>query len=509
MKEGLILEVENGFFAEIEPCMKPGEKKTANCKIAGFAALCALLFFTTTLANAQSKKIKNILFICVDDLRPELRSFGKSYIISPNIDQLAAAGRAFTNQYVNAPSCGPSRCALLTGCYGPYGNDALFERAKTVVKEPRKVNATMPEWFKNNGYTTVAVGKVSHHPGGWGGEDWNDSTVVEMPNAWHRSLMPTGQWQHPRGAMHGLAHGQIRADPSKMDVYESAPGPDSIYPDGLIVNEAINQLDLLASEKEKPFFLMVGLLKPHLPFGAPQKYLDLYKNVQLPPIPAPLKPAGISTWFNSGEFMGYNRWGRDPRNDAAFATDVRLHYAACVSYADAQVGRILKKLKEKGADKNTIIVLWGDHGWNLGEHNIWGKHNLFDVALRSPLIISYPGLKQPGKNAEGVVETVDIFPTLCDLTKVVKPGFIHGVSLMPMLNNSNAAGHAAIAYIANANTLVTQTHRLIEHKNGGVELYDHRSDKNETLNIADRYPEIVNEMKKILDKRIALRKVYD
>ena len=136
----------------------------------------------------------------------------------------------------------------------------------------------MPEWFKNNGYTTVSVGKVSHHPGGWGGEDWNDSTVVEMPNAWTRSLMPTGQWQHPRGAMHGLAHGQIRTDPSKMDVYESAPGHDSIYPDGLIVNEAINQLDLLASEKEKPFFLMVGLLKPHLPFGAPQKYLDLYKG---------------------------------------------------------------------------------------------------------------------------------------------------------------------------------------------------------------------------------------
>ncbi|MGB3151794.1 MAG: sulfatase-like hydrolase/transferase, partial [Maribacter sp.] len=181
--------------------------------------LCALGMNT----YAQSEKPKNILLICIDDLRPELASFGQEYIHSPNIDELAQNGRTFFNHYVNAPSCGPSRYTLLTGTYGPSGNNALFQRSQELVKNKKNTHPSMPEWFKEHGYTTVSVGKVSHHPGGLGGADWNDEMVIEMPNAWHRSLMPVGDWQHPRGAMHGLKNGKVRSmEKGTMPIYEAA-----------------------------------------------------------------------------------------------------------------------------------------------------------------------------------------------------------------------------------------------------------------------------------------------
>lgn len=449
---------------------------------------------------------KNVLLICIDDLRPELKSFGASYIKSPNIDQLAKAGRSFHSHYVNAPSCGPSRYTLLTGRYGSAGNDALFIRAKKQAKQPNTVAPSMPEWFRRNGYTTVSVGKVSHHPGGRGGSDWNDNSTIEIPNAWDRHLMPVGEWQHPRGAMHGLANGEIRIKAGEMDVFQSTAGPDSIYPDGLITEEALNQLGQLTRPGEKPFFLAVGIIRPHLPFGAPKKYMDLYEGVKLPPIPHRQKPAGRTTWHRSGEFMKYNRWGKDPRKDQQFADDLRKHYAACVSYADAQVGRLLEKLKETGADKNTTVIVWGDHGWHLGEHSIWGKHSLFEESLRSPLIVYYPNIDKAGEKSRAVVETTDIFPTLCDLTGVPTPEFIHGVSLLPILENPNAQGHTALAYQGRASTIRSKTHRLTVHSDGWIELYDHTTPENETLNISSQKPEIVDQLKKKLDERMALKK---
>ncbi len=460
------------------------------------AALC--ISFAITDASGAAQK-SNILLLCIDDLRPELASFGAEHIKSPNIDRLAAKSRPFHRHYVNAPSCGPSRYTLLTGRYGPAGNGALFQRAKKIEKQPDSVPPSMPEWFRTYGYTTVSVGKVSHHPGGLGGSDWNDDSEVEMPEAWDRHLMPTGDWKTPKGAMHGLANGEIRTN--AMDVFQSTAGDDSIYPDGLIMDEALIQLAELAGG-EKPFFLAVGLIKPHLPFGAPKKYYDLYKGVELPPIPHPQKPGGKTTWHGSGEFMKYNRRGKDPRKDTEFATDVRRHYAACVSYADAQVGRMLEKLKETGADKNTIIVLWGDHGWHLGEHAIWGKHALFEESLRSPLIICYPGIASPGKSSQAVIESLDIFPTLCDLAQLPKPDFAQGESLLPWLMDFSQPGHSAVAYTANAKTIRTDTHRLILHKKGTVELYDHTTPEQETRNVANENPEMVQTLKSKLEKRL-------
>lgn len=460
-----------------------------------------VIFLTIQTIIAQVEK-PNILLICVDDLRPELASFGASYIKSPNIDKLAKAGRAFQNHYVNAPSCGPSRYTLLTGIYGPPKNNALFLRAEKGNDSNKTIKPSMPEWFKKNGYTTVSVGKVSHHPGGRGGKNWNDDNVIEMPNAWDKHIMPVAEWQHPRGAMHGLANGEIRKNAGDMDLFQTTEGPDTIYPDGHTTKEAINQLDTLTSKKKKPFFLAVGLIKPHLPFGAPKKYMDLYDGVTLPEILNTEKPNGISTWHKSGEFMKYNRWGKDPNVDKQFALEVRKHYAACVSYADAQVGKILNKLNEIGADKNTIIVLWGDHGWNLGEHAIWGKHNLFEEGLRSPLIISYPGLKKKGISTNAIVETIDVFPTLCDLTAVETPPFIKGRSLKSILKNYNKKGHTAIGYNSIGNTIRTQKYRLVVHKKGGYELYDHVLDPLEKNNIAKENLEIVTKLKRELEKRL-------
>jgi iduronate 2-sulfatase len=462
--------------------------------------LVVFLLIARSLSAAQPQP--NVLLICVDDLRPELACFGASYIQSPNIDRLAATGRAFQRHYVQAPTCGASRFTLLTGRLGGAGNNALFAMARLLNKDASSVPPSMPAWFRKNGYTTVSIGKVSHHPGGRGGPDWDDEAQPEMPNSWDRHLLPAGAWLHPRGWMHGLANGEIRSDATKMDVFQSVDGPDTTYPDGVAVDESLKQLGQLATDKQKPFFLAVGILRPHLPFGAPAKYLEPYRHVQLPPIPHPQKPAGKTTWHNSAEFMKYNRWDRNPNTDAAFAIEVRKHYAACVSYADAQVGRIMKQLEDSGAAKNTIVVLWGDHGWHLGEHAIWGKHALFEESLRSPLIIRHPDIKHPGHASQSVVETLDVFPTLCELAGLPKPEFAQGVSLRPLLNNPEAAGHPAISYTDSARTIRNATHRLIAHKDGFVELYDHTTPTGETVNVAKENPETVTRLQAQLQARL-------
>jgi iduronate 2-sulfatase len=471
-----------------------------------------LLFFCVLLASlfaasgTLAAERPNVLLLCVDDLRPELNCFGKDYIHSPNIDALAAGGRAFHRHYVQAPTCGASRYTLLTGRYGPRSNSALFARARQMAKDPDSVPPSMPTWFRRHGYTTVSIGKVSHHPGGRGGRDWNDDEQHEMPGSWDRHLLPSGPWQHPRGFMHGLAHGEIRIQAGDMDVYQSEPGPDSIYPDGRTVDESLRQLRELASD-EKPFFLAVGIIRPHLPFGAPAKYFEPYRDAILPAIPHSEKPKGKTTWHGSGEFMKYNRWERDPNEDGEFATLVRKHYAACVSYADAQVGRVLTCLDELGCRKDTIVVLWGDHGWHLGEHAIWGKHALFEESLHSPLIINYKGIPHAGQATHSMVETLDVFPTLCDLAGLPAPDFAHGVSLRPILESPDAPGHAAISY-ARGRTIRSETHRLIAHSDGYVELYDHTSAAGETQNVADDQPARVQKLMQMLDERLPKDRPY-
>ena len=201
--------------------------------------------------------------------------------------------------------------------------------------------------------------------------------------------------------------------------------------------------------------------------------------------------------------MKYDRGGKNPNEDPEYAIDVRKHYAACVSYADAQVGRLLQKLDEIQAAENTIVVLWGDHGWHLGEHAIWGKHALFEESLRSPLIVSYPGIEEPGVTTDAVVETLDLFPTLCELTQLPVPEFVDGVSLTNMIRSpAKAEGHDAVSYGGKGRTIRTATHRLILHKDGHAELYDHTSPDGETRNVADENPQLVESLSQQLQQRL-------
>ena len=422
---------------------------------------------------------------------------------TPHIDALAKAGRAFHRHYVQAPTCGASRYALLTGTYGPAGNGALFQRASQIQKDSDAVPPSLPAMFRKNGYTTVSVGKVSHHPGGRGGPDWDDKLQLEMPRSWDRHLLPFGDWQHPRGWMHGLANGEIRIKAGEMDVLQATEGGDEIYPDGNSINEALNQIELLADD-EKPFFLAVGILRPHLPFGAPKLYHDLYIEAEFPPVPHPLKPTRRTTWHGSGEFMKYNRWGHNPNSDEAFALVVRKAYAACVSYADAQVGKLIAKLMETNLQQNTIVVLWGDHGWHLGEHAIWGKHALFEESLRSPLIVVTPKAKRPGVHSDSIVETIDVYPTLCELAGIAVPEFLDGKSLSSHLKKPQQPNREAISYAGRARTIRTNRYRMILHSDGYVELYDHTSSAGESINVASSKPEVVEQLQQWLKGKLGL-----
>lgn len=463
------------------------------------------ILFTFLIAvfslQLQGAERPNVLLICVDDLRPELKSFGKEYIHSPHIDKLASEGRPFYQHYVQAPTCGASRFTLLTGRYGTGSNNDLFNRARQIAGNANAVPPSMPAWFRHHGYTTVSVGKVSHHPGGRGGPDWNDDGIPEMPESWDRHINPDGPWQHPRGAMHGLAHGEIRVNAEDMDVFQSEAGPDTIYPDGLIVEEGLRQMRTLAGG-DKPFFLAVGIIRPHLPFGAPAKYMKYYRDANLPVIAHPEKPERRTTWHKSGEFLKYNRWGKNPNDNPGFAIEVRKHYAACVSYADAQVGKLLDQLESLGLRDDTIILLWGDHGWHLGEHAIWGKHALFEESLHSPLIISAPGTKKAGTGTRALVETLDIFPTLCELTGLEAPVELQGTSLKPLLDNPDHSGRPAVGYFKGNRTIRTDTHRLIVHKDGFLELYDHRLPNAETLNLAGANPQLCETLLTQLENRL-------
>jgi iduronate 2-sulfatase len=464
-----------------------------------FKSLMWLMVFCVSAYGAKP----NVLLICVDDLRPELKSFGAEYVHSPAMDSLVASGRAFRRHYVQAPTCGASRYSLLTGKYGSSGklrsNDALMSEAGQADAAP----FSLPKQFRTQGYRTVAVGKISHYPGGLGGKEWSNPEEVEMPGSWDLNLMPTGPWKTPQKAMHGLSDGVPRVS-GACPVNEHKEGDDFRYHDGWIARDAVAQLDELAGKKE-PFFLAVGLIKPHLPFACPKSYLDIYKDVKLPPISHPEKPTGLSTWHASGEFFG-NYVSADPRTDPACADEMRKSYAACVSYADAQVVKILKKLVELKLMENTIVVLWGDHGWHLGEHGVWGKHTLFEESLRSPLVIRFPGMENSGKMSDAVVETVDIYPTLCELAGIPVPEGLSGKSLKAQLSNPDAAGDVAMSFASQAETIRTAQYRLIRHSKMNAdfayELYDHSSPEGETKNLAETKPEIVKELNALLDAKL-------
>ena len=462
------------------------------------SALVLLGGISSGAAVAQPSR-PNVLFIAIDDLRTDLGVLGVAHAKTPQLDAFAATARIFTQHYVQVPTCGATRCALLRGRYPSEA--AHISNNAIASTHSRWGDANLPAWFQRHGYRTYALGKITHYPGGRTGPLWATGPE-ELPGAWTRCWIPETPWHEAEHIMHGYANGVPRT-PGKTPPWEAFDGPDSAYPDAWVAEETVKMLAELATGKE-PWFFAVGFFKPHLPFAAPKRWFDLHEPNKIPPLAPAVaaKPTWPSTWHSSGEFRGnYGHGGRDPATDADYARLLRQAYAGCVSYVDAQVGRVLDGLQKLGLAENTIVVVWGDHGFLLGEHAIWGKHCLYEPALRTPLMIRTPGLRERGARSAALVETVDIFPTLTDACGLPTPDSLDGRSLRPWLEKpSSPTVKPARAFWTNGQrTVRTERWRMItlpaaDGAAPQLELFDYATDPNETRNHAAEQPDVVREL---------------
>lgn len=466
-------------------------------KFVGIAALMLIFHSCSDLERKTDLQRMNVLMICVDDLRPDLGCYGNDMIVSPNIDRLASEGCLFKRHYVQCAICGPSRSTLLTGKF-QQGWDLWGETRKEGM-EPENAIA-LPHLFKRNGYKTICIGKITHEPGGVMDEQ---QQVHQIPFSWDTCYTAVGKWETPWSAFFAYANGDAHNTAMRIGVetprlpYETEDVEDDGYPDGLNALEAIKQLNSLENEK-KPFFLAIGFYKPHLPFNAPKKYWDLYDREKIPLAANNYPPKNSNNHYclnESPELTTHYPWPDGPGVvSPQHARELKHAYYACVSYIDAQIGKILDEIKRKGLDKNTIVLLWSDHGWHLGEHGIFGKMTNFDIATNSPLILKAPGYIKNGKVANALVETVDIYPTLAELCGFEYADDLDGESLVPILENTEMKGkpYARSFYYRNkalGKTLKTENFRIVQwvtenDSTVAVELYDHRNDLGENTNIA-------------------------
>jgi arylsulfatase A-like enzyme len=451
-----------------------------------FALLAGLLSFIPLPAVAVETNRYNVLFIAVDDLRTELGCYGVGYAQSPHIDQLAAQGIIFNRHYVQVPTCGASRYSMLTGRSPAKtrvvsSNEALYQGPSALSQTQLPGAQSMPELFRRSGYRTVCIGKVSHTADGrvfaYNG---TGNGQPELPNAWDELATPFGSWKNGWGVMFGYAGGLSRQDGGgHQDLMEFKAEHDTDLPDGLFAERAIEELRAFKQSGQR-FFLGLGFIKPHLPFVATKGDWEAMEKVSVPPPPHPEKPDS-TYWHSSGEFYKYDfPFPKSRPLAAADQLQVRRAYLACVRYTDRQVGKVLDALDELGLSDSTIVILWGDNGWHLGDSQIWGKHTPFERAVHTPLMIRAPGISRVGTRCDALVESLDLYPTLVDLcqptfTRTQYP--LDGFSLRPLLDGStNSIRKAAVSYWGKAVTACTTTNRLIATRTGNVwsnkELYD-------------------------------------
>ncbi len=480
-----------------------------------FAALFCLIGLSNYNGlSAQNREKPNVLFICVDDLRTELGAYGKHYVKSPNMDALAKSGALFTNHYVQVPTCGASRHAILTGMRPSkpihIANDAIVEE---ISGQPEKsIPETFIHRFKQDGYHTVGIGKISHSADGlvYGYEE-QPTEKKELPYSWSELLFDPGKWETGWNAFFAYANGENRQSLKKqVKPYEAGETDDQGYPDGLTTNLAISKLKELKKNGE-PFFMGVGFFKPHLPFNAPKKYWDLYDEDKIPLSSNPDIPENINlkSLHASGEFnqyaLGEEKAGLDKHVSDAYARKLRHGYLASISYIDAQIGKLYQELKDLELDKNTIIVIWGDHGWHLGDQRVWGKHTLFENALKSTLIINSPYSQHKAKKVRAIVESIDIYPTLLDMCDIKQTKSTDGESFEKHIKyNIPDTEEVAYSYFRNGISMRTKNYRLTKYFRKDqpvIELYDHHAgNAKEDKNIAGENPEVVNELMPLLEK---------
>ncbi len=387
-----------------------------------------------------ARRRKNVLFIAVDDLRPELGCYGHPMIQSPNIDALAQSGVLFERTYCQQAICGPTRASLLTG---KRPDTTKVYDLKTHIRENLPDTVTLQQHFKNHGYFSQGMGKLFH-----GGMEDEPSYSVphQNPKGGAYALEENLRLQKEGGRSTTKDKGESE-ETTRMrgPATECANVPDGAYLDGKLVTMAVDALKQLApratavNEKDRqPFFLGVGFQKPHLPFCAPKKYWDLYDRTKIP-LPYPHKPKNapeiaFTTW---GELRSYSDIPELGPCDEAKTRELIHGYYACVSFTDAQVGKLMAELDRLDLRKNTVVILWGDHGWKLGEYSQWCKHTNFELDTHVPMIISDPDFPK-GKRVNALTEFVDIYPTLSDLCGLPLTSDLEGMSMVPLMEDPNA-----------------------------------------------------------------------
>lgn len=442
----------------------------------------------------------NVLLICVDDLKPNIGTYGDSLAKTPNIDALAGRGVVFERAYCNQAVCSPSRNALLTSLrpqtLGIYDLPTNFRASK-----PDAV--TLPEAFLKAGYRTEGMGKI-FHPGHGNHEDAQSWSVPHF---------------RPKADTYALAESKPAAGQgnagdaagSRGAAYENADVADNFYADGQVADEAIRRLDAAKADASKPFFLAVGFIRPHLPFCAPKKYWDMHDRSAFRIEPVRQAPADAPDYAATtfGELRRYKEMPEKGPVDDEQARSLIHGYYAATSYMDAQVGRVLESLEKNGLASNTIVVLWGDHGWHLGDHGFWCKHTNYEQAARVPLIIAAPGIA-PGRSSS-LIETVDIYPTLTELARLATPKGLDGVSQAVGLKNPGTKVRDSVIHVYPrpgnklGRAIRTDRYRMVEWKEFGAsadsaefELYDYQADPAETRNLAATEPGILRHMQGLL-----------
>ncbi len=382
------------------------------------------LFSLSFIGDLVAKE-KNVLFFFIDDLRPELGCYGQKGIQSPHIDALATEGVLFERAYCQQAICAPSRISMLSGQYpDSIGIDDLW----TPLRKARPEAMSMPRYFQERGFVTASFGKVYHHQR----DDrkyWSE--ILDRPGVKYASKkVQASMERRKKEALKNGATALEAASASKGPVVEIGEVSDDVYQDGAVAVQAIQSL---RKNKGKPFFMCVGFAKPHLPFAAPKAYWDLYKRVGFlvadRKMPEGSPELAFTKWNELRAYQGVNAEG--PLSDD-LTRELKHGYAACVSYVDAQVGRVMAELERLGLREDTIVVLWGDHGYKLGEHGLWCKHTNLELDTRVPFIVSAPGIEK-GKRSKALVEMVDVFPTLAKLTGGKVPKSCDGKSLEPIL----------------------------------------------------------------------------
>ena len=465
-------------------------------------ALIPLFIITLSGSTTIEPPFKlNVLFIIADDLNCALGAYGDSIAITPNIDKLAKEGVLFGNAHVQYPLCGPSRVSLMTGL---YPDQTKSKKLRLYVRQTIPDVVTLGQKFRTESYHSVRVGKIYHYhnPRDIGTAGHDDSFT------WDRTVNPYGRDKKEEYKINTL---KPKLDGGTLSWLE-ADGNDEEQTDGIGAMETMEFLDEFAESGEN-FFLAFGLYRPHVPFVAPKKYFDLYdlsdfeipesSDAYLETIP---KPAAISVRSKKEQVY----------LDKELSKTIKRAYYATTSFMDAQIGRVLDKLKATGLDKNTIIIFTSDHGYHLGEHGHWQKQTLFNDATRVPLIIAGPGILKDKKIENAPVELVDLYPTLMDLVEMKTPTFVEGKSLTPMLKNINrSVRQSALSElqvntksgIAQGYSIKTNRYRLSRWKHQGTysyELYDHETDKKELNNLANHidYIQVKDSLIKILSDRI-------